>query len=166
MNRLRAPHIHWRFESLVYSTVTLMSVLVVYDGWQDVATFAGVAIVIIAPTIALAIAHWFAEAVDRHASLGRPLTGREWSQLAIDQGQVLLTAVPPLNILGIGWRSPLTAPSTIVVLVWTGCLTLVGLACAAAYRSGVRGWRLVAAGALGGVVGLVVISLQVLLKPH
>ena len=143
-----------------------MSVLVLYDGWQTLATFGGVAVVIIAPTLALAVAHFFAEAVDEHASRGRPLHAQEWRQLIVDQLQVFLIAVPPLIVLGIGWISPLSPLGTIEVLLWTGCLTLVALAVAAAHQAGIRGWRLFAAGVLGGVVGLIVISLQIVLKPH
>lgn len=157
---------HWRLEILVYSTVTLMSALVVYDGWADLTTFAGAAAVIIAPTVAVAIAHLFAEAVQAHAAAGRTLTRVEWKHLVIDQSQVLLAAVPPLIILVIGWVSPLDARNTVVLLLWTGCITLVGIGVGAAHGAGVRGWRLLAAGLLGGSAGLVVISLQVLLKPH
>lgn len=162
---MRIGRVELRIERLVYATVVLMSVLVVYDGWDTLATFGGVAAVIVAPIIAIALAHLFAEVVDEHFVLQRPLTRAEWTRLAADQVNVLLAAVPPLVILGIGWVSPLDARSTIGLLLWTGVATLVALALVAGHRSGFRGWRLMVAGLFGGAVGLIVISLQVLLKP-
>ena len=163
---LRVGPLHMRIERAVYATVVLMSVLVVYDGWQDLPTFAGVAAVIVAPMLALAAAHLFSEGIEEHVRVQRPLTRAEWGRLALDQAQVLLVAVPSLLVVGIGWLSPLGTRSTIAVLLWTGVVTLVVLAVVAARRAGIRGWRVLVAGAGGGVVGLIVISLQVLLKPH
>jgi hypothetical protein len=155
-----------RLDRMVYATVVLMSVLVVYDGWDQLTTFGGVAAVIVAPILALAAAHLFAEAMDAHATLRRGLTRAEWRGLVVDQGPWLLAALPPLVILGIGWVTPLDARSTIQLLLWTGLGTLMVLALLAGWRAGFRWWRLVAAGLAGGVVGLIVISLQIVLKPH
>lgn len=153
-------------ERLVYSTVVLMSVLVVYDGWATLTTFAGIAIVIVAPTVALLLAHLFADALHEQAELRRPLRTGEWSRLLRHQVNIVLAAVPPLAIMLVGWRTPADALKIVTVLVWTGVVTLVALTSVSAYRAGLRGWRLLVAGATGGVIGLVVISLQVLLKPH
>ena len=155
-----------RLDRLVYATVVLMSVLVVYDGWQDLVTYLGVAAVIIGPILALALAHLFAEVLQAHAELLRPLTTHEWLWFLRDQVSVLAAAVPSLVVLGVGWVSPMDALSTIAVLLWTGVLTLVVLAGIAGRHAGLRGWRWLAAALSGGVVGLVVISLQILLKPH
>jgi hypothetical protein len=155
-----------RLDRLVYATVVLMSVLVVYDGWDQLTTFGGMALVIVAPIVALAMAHLFAEVMDAYATLRRPLSRSEWSELTLEQTRWLLAAVPPLVILGLGWISRLDARSTIAVLLWTGLATLVVLATLSGHRAGFRGWRLFLAGLSGGVVGLVVISLQIVLKPH
>ena len=164
--RLRIGPVEVRLERVVYATVVLMSVLAVYDGWAELATFLGVAVVIVAPLLALAIAHMFSEVLEEHFRRQRPLTGAEWRQLALEQLTILAAAVPSLVILGLGWLSPLDPRSTIVVLLWTGVLTLVVITLVAAARAGVRGWRLAAAGVVGGALGLIVISLQILLKPH
>jgi hypothetical protein len=153
-------------ERLTYATIVLMSVLVVYDGWQQLATFAGVAIVTVSPIIALAAAHLFSEAISKHAEQQRPLTRPEWREVTLAQLSFLLATIPPLLILGIGWVGPLNPRSTISVLLWTGVVTLVALTGLAASRAGIRGWRGVATAVGGGVVGLMVISLQILLKPH
>jgi len=154
-----------RLERVVYATVVLMSVLAVYDGWAELTSFLGVAIVIVAPLVALGIAHLFSEAIEEHYHLQRALTGAEWRALALDQLTIMVAAVPPLVVLGIGWVSPLDERSTIGLLLWTGVATLVALSLVAASRAGIRGWRLAVAGLSGGLVGLIVIGLQVLLKP-
>ena len=153
-------------ERITYATIVLMSVLVVYDGWEQLASFAGVALVIVCPTLALGAAHLFSEAVHAHAELERPLTRAEWGRLSANQMQVLFTALPPLVVLAVGWVSPLDAHDTIQVLLWTGVLTLVGLAAIAGRRAGFHGWRWIIVAMSGGAVGLFVISLQILLKPH
>jgi hypothetical protein len=143
-----------------------MSVLVVYDGWDQHATFTGVALVIIGPILALGVAHFFSEVVQAFAEHQRPLTAAEWRWHARDQLHLLLAAVPPLLVLAVGWLGPLNARSTIAVLLWTGVATLMGLSALAAERAGMGGRRLVFASLSGGLVGLLVIALQILLKPH
>ena len=155
-----------RLERVVYATVVLMSVLAVYDGWAELTSFLGVAVVIVAPLVALGIAHLFSEGIEEHYHLQRALTVAEWRRLALGQLTILVAAVPSLVVLGIGWVSPLDERRTIAVVLWTGVVTLVVLSLVAARRAGIRGWRLAVAGVGGGVVGLIVISLQVLLKPH
>lgn len=157
---------HVDLERLSYATVVLMSVLVVYDGWADLTTFAGTAAVILAPVIALTVAHVFSGAIQHISDVRRPLTRPEWRGLLADNSRTMLVAVPPLVVTGLGWISPIDARSTISVLLLTGTLTLVVIAAVAGHRAGLRGWRLVLAGVVGGLVGLIVVSLQILLKPH
>ena len=157
---------HVDLERLSYATVVLMSVLVVYDGWADLTTFAGVAAVIVAPVIALTVAHVFSEALQHISDVRRSLTRAEWRQLVRTNSRSMLVAVPPLVVTGLGWVSPINARSTISVLLVTGTLTLIVLASTAGHRAGLRGWRLVLAGVVGGLVGLIVVSLQILLKPY
>jgi hypothetical protein len=163
---LRLGPLEVRLERVVYATVVLMSVLAVYDGWAELTSFLGVAIVIVAPLVALAVAHLFSEVIEEIYHRQRPLTGAEWRRLSLGQLRILVAAVPPLVMLGIGWLSPLDERRTIAVVLWTGVVTLVVLSLVAARRAGIRGWRLAVAGVGGGVIGLIVISLQVLLKPH
>lgn len=153
-------------ERFTYTTVVLMSVLVVYDGWADLASFVGVALVIIAPVLAISLADGFSEALHEMALAGRPLTGKEWRELIRGLAHVLAAAIPPLAVLAVGWLSPWDVRSTIVALLWTGTLTLVALAYVTARRTGLHGWRVIVASGFGGIIGLIVISLQILLKPH
>jgi len=155
-----------RIDRLVYATVVLMSVLAVYDGWQDLATFAGVAVVIIGPLLALSLAHLFGDVLHAHAELRRPLTAAEWRRHARDQISWFVAAVPPLVVLAIGWVTPADVVGTIALVLWTGVVTLVVLSGIAGYRAGLRGWRWGVSTATGGLIGLIVIGLQLLLKPH
>lgn len=153
-------------ERQVYTTVVLLSVLVVYDGWQELATFLGVVAVIVAPVLAMIAAHFFAEVLDDHARLRRPLTRAEWRGHTRRQMSPLLSTLPPLLVLGIGWVSPLDVLSTIAILIWTGVATLMVLAGVAAARAGYRGAHLGLAALAGAGIGLIVVSLQIVLKPH
>lgn len=153
-------------ERLTYGTVVLMSVLAVYEGWSKLATFLGAAVVIIAPVLALITAHLFADVLAAHAERGRQLSAREWTGLVVGQVHLLLVAVPPLLFLLVGSVLPWDAVETITAILWAGVLTLLLLAVLAAHRAGLRSWRLVAAGLLGAAAGLIVIVLQLLLKPH
>ena len=157
---------HFSIERVSYATVVLMSVLVVYDGWQDLATFVGVAAVIIAPILALGLAHFFSGGLQAYAELQRPPTAAEWRSHGLDQVEIVLAAVPSLVVLGVGWLSPLDTRSTISLILWTGVATLIGLAALAGRRAGLRGWRWALAAVSGGLVGLIVISLQIVLKPN
>lgn len=157
---------HLNVERTAYGTVVLMSVLVVYEGWAQLTSFVGTCIVIIAPTLALLLAHYFADVMAMHVQTRRSLRAAEWRQLSTRQTGIVLAAVPPLLIVLVGWLSPLDALSTIKVLLWAGVATLMFLSGLSARRAAYRGWKVVVAVALGGVVGVVVISMQVLLKPH
>ena len=152
-------------ERLTYTTVVLMSVLVVYDKWGELTTFVGTALVIIGPILAIALAHGFSEALHDMSEAGRPSPAPNGVTCCWRRHQVLLAAVPPLLVVVVGYISPLDAESTITVLIATATVTLVALAAFAAYRAGLRGWRLLVAACVGGLIGLVVVSLQILLKP-
>jgi hypothetical protein len=155
-----------RLDRQVYGTVVLMSVLVVYDGWNQLATFWGVAAVIVAPIVAMAAAHLFAEVLQEHGVLGRPLTRVEWAHAVRDQVSWFQATVPPLVMLGLAWVSPADALTSISIILWTSLATLVVLSAVAAHRAGLQGWRRLITALSGGVLGLIVISLQVVLKPH
>jgi hypothetical protein len=53
-----------------------MSVLILFEGWERLATFADVALVILGPIVALAVARLFSEEMQAYAELQRPLTGQ------------------------------------------------------------------------------------------
>jgi hypothetical protein len=60
----------------VTATITLMSVLVIYDGWEKLRLI-GVVGVIVGPVLAMFLAHVFAASIAEQVDIGRGLTGRE-----------------------------------------------------------------------------------------
>jgi hypothetical protein len=65
-------------ERIVVMTITLMSALIIYDGW-DRLRFVEVAAVILGPIVAIFAAHVFAGALAEGVELGRGLTRHEGS---------------------------------------------------------------------------------------
>jgi hypothetical protein len=151
-------------ERLTYATVVVMSVLAAYKGWSEL-SFPAATAVVVAPVLAVAVAHCFAELMHAHAVNQRPLTKPEWRAAVAHQPHLLLAALPPFVVLTVGRLTPLEAQDARVVVLGTGLITLIGLATIASRRAGYHGWQLVVASLAGGLVGLIVISLQVLLKP-
>jgi hypothetical protein len=85
---------------VVYGTITLMSVLVVYDGWQQL-RFRDVVIVIVGPVLALFLSQLFAATLARQVELGRVVAGTERAKIARSESPFLLLAVPPVVVVGI-----------------------------------------------------------------
>lgn len=151
-------------ERQTYATIVVMSLLAVYSGWDQL-SFLEAALVMLAPVLALATAHFFSEVLHEHAELRRPLRGHEWRTAAVRQVQLVLAAVPPLLMLVIGRSLDVDVERVTLVILATGVLTLMGLAGFAGRRAGLAGWRLVVTVLAGGLVGLIVLSIQILLKP-
>ena len=162
LGRLRIDVAAW-----VYGTVTVMSVLAVYDGWEDRKRYLGVVLVVLAPTVALALAHLFAQVLDFHVRRHRAPTRREWWHMTEHATQYLLVVVPLLVILivtgfipGIDLRGSITCMLVFATLSlgWWGWL--------AGRHAGLRRWRLIGASGAGLLIGMIVIGMQILLKPH
>ncbi|WP_019136900.1 hypothetical protein [Cellulomonas massiliensis] len=152
-------------ERLTYATIVVMSVLAVYQGWQEL-NLLEAALVVTAPVIAMAAAHFYSEILHEHALVRRPLTRSEWRHAAVHQAQLLLAAVPPLVVLVLARLTERSTGDVQRAVLVTGTVTLVALASVAGRHAGFRGRQLVVVCLAGGLVGLLVISLQVLLKPH
>jgi hypothetical protein len=150
----------------VYGTVTLLSVLVVFEGWQDLRGPFAVVLVTVGPAIALMLAHLFGEALDEHIRLHRPLRRHEWREAVVDSAVFLLMVVPLLAVLLVGQVLRLDLGVTVRLMLWLGVLSLGFWGWLAGRHAGLRGWRLVGSAVAGLVIGLVVISLQLILKPH
>jgi hypothetical protein len=151
-------------ERLTYATIVVMSVLAVYPGWEDLSV-RNAAAVIFAPIIALATAHYFSEVLHLHAELQRPLTRTEWREAARRQWQVVLAGVPPLLLMVVGRVVDQDVERVTLIILGTGVVTLMLYAGLAGRRAGIRGWRLAVMSLAGGAIGLLVLSLQILLKP-
>ena len=150
-------------EHLTYATIVVMAELAVYGGW-DTLSYAAGALVVLAPVFAVAIAHAFSQALHAHASHARRLTGAEWRSTVWRQLHVVLAAAPALVILALGRLTPLGMVHVRALVLMTGTLTLVGLATLASRRAGYQRSQLLVAAGAGGLLGLLVISVQVALK--
>ncbi len=76
----------------------MMSVLIIYDGWQHLRLIDVVG-VIIGPVLAMFLAHVFSATMAQHVEAGRMLTGKEWRGIVGIQAPFLLLCVPPLVIV-------------------------------------------------------------------
>jgi hypothetical protein len=151
----------------IYTTVTLMSILVVYDGWGELKGPGGIVIVVVGPTIALAAAHVFADVIGHTIHHGSGPGRHMIRDLGLDFLQYLLVAVPALLVLFIVSVLLHQSPSeSIRSMLLFGALSLGVWGGVAGWRGGARGWRLALAITAGLVVGLIVFGFQLVLKPH
>src|SRR4249919_1122345 len=82
-------------ERVVNTTIMLMSVLVIYDGWEKLRLI-GVVAVIVGPVLAMFVAHVFSESIARQVDLERTPTRRERIRIVRDESRFLLVAAPPV----------------------------------------------------------------------
>ena len=152
-------------ERLTYATIVVMAVLSAYAGWTDL-SFPAAVVVVVSPLVAVCLAHAFSELLHEHASVGRTLTTSEWLAVARRQLHLLLAALPPLAVLGIGRVTSFGTADTLPAVEVTGMVTLAFLSGLASRRAGLRGLWLALGSLAGGLLGLTVIALQIVLKPH
>ena len=151
-------------DRVIYTTITLMSVLVVYDGWATL-SFGGVAAVIVGPMLAIFLGHVFGASLGTRVELGRPLTRRERRDVLVEEARFLLLLVPPLGILVVLSFIGISYTRIIQVVVLAGVLSLGFWGGLAGRRAHLTGWRLVASIVFGLVVGGLVLVLQAFLRP-
>jgi hypothetical protein len=149
---------------VVYGTITLMSVLIVYDGWQQL-RFRDVVGVIVGPVLAMFLSHLFAATLARQVELGGAVTGTERARIARSEFPFLLLAVPPVVFVGILRLLGSSLSASIRWLVVLGAASLGYWGWVTGRRSGMSGWRLVLAVAAGLVTGALVLALDVFLQP-
>jgi hypothetical protein len=151
-------------DRVIYTTITLMSILIVYDGWATL-SFWGVVAVIVGPTFAVFLGHVFGAALGTRVELGRPLTRREHREVLVKESRFLLLLVPPLGILVVLRIAGLSYTRIIQVVVIAGVLSLGFWGAVAGRRARLTGWAMVASVAYGLVIGGLILFLQALLRP-
>lgn len=151
-------------DRIIYSTITLMSVLIVYDGWQTLKLL-GVVGVIVGPVLAMFLSHVFSAALAQHVTLGGRLSRPEWFGLIGSEAPFLLLVVPPLGILALLNLTGASLTTAIRVMLWIGTASLGFWSGLAGHRAGLRGWLLALVVAFGLLIGCVVLALQVFLQP-
>ena len=70
LDRLSQPIL---VDRIIYATITIMSVLIIYDGWQKLRLIDVVG-VIVGPVLAMFLAHVFSSAMAQHVEAERVLT--------------------------------------------------------------------------------------------
>ena len=149
---------------VVTATITLVCVLVVYDGWANLRVV-DVVLIILGPIIAIFTSHVFSTTLVLQVELGRRPTRSEWFANARSESRFLLLAVPPLALLLALDLASVSVPNSVRVVIWMEALSLAFWTGLAAWLVGMRGRPLVLAVLAGLVVTGVVIILQVALQP-
>jgi hypothetical protein len=149
---------------VVTATITLVCVLIVYDGWASLKLL-DVVLIIVGPIVAVFTSHMFSSNLVHQVELGRRPTLREWLATARFEARFLLLAVPPLLVLFSLDFAGVTLTDTIRAVIVLEALSLGFWAGLAAWYAGLRG-RSLAISVLGGlVIGGIVLLLQVALQP-
>ena len=151
-------------DRVVYGTITMMCVLIVYDGWgkTDLAEVFGV---IAGPIIAMFVAHVFAHLIAKQAASDRTLHSAECVNTIRRESRFLLLAVPAATWTVVLSVAGVSLTTCIQTVLWLGVASLGYWAGLAAHRAGLTGWHLTMAVVAGVIVGLLVLGIQVLLDP-
>ena len=160
----RVGRLKIRVDRVIYTTIMLMAVLIVYDGWEQL-RFVGVVAVILGPILAIFLSHVFGAALGTRVALGRPLSRRERRAVFLEECRFLLVAVPPLAILVVLAIAGISYARIIQVIVLTGVLSLGVWGGLAGRRAGVTGWAMVLPIAYGLLLGAIILALQAFLQP-
>jgi hypothetical protein len=148
----------------IYTTITVMSVLIVYDGWQNLKFWAAVG-VIIGPVLAMFVSHVFSASLARQAELHRRPGGSETMRIIRTEARFLLLAAPALALLIILTVAGVSLSRSIQAIVLLEGASLGFWGFVAGRRAGLAGWPLIRAVVFGLIVGLLVLALQVFLQP-
>jgi hypothetical protein len=149
---------------IVTGTITLVCVLIVYDGWASLTLF-DVVLIVVAPVIAIYTSHLFSSSLVQQVALGRRPTVQEWLATARFESRFLLLAVPPLVVLFILRVAGVSLTDSVQVVIWLEALSLGFWAGLAAWHAGLRGRSLVLSILGGLVLSTIVLLLQVFLQP-
>jgi len=160
----RVGRLKLRVDRVIYTTITLMSVLIIYDGWNHL-SFWGVLAVILGPMLAIFLSHLFGAELGTRVARGRPLTWRERRVAFVEECRFLVIMIPPVLILIVLSVAGVSYGRIIQVIILVGVASLGVWGGVAGHRAGLTGWGLVASMAYGLLLGGVILALQALLQP-
>lgn len=162
----KATSTAWRvdIDRLIYTTITLMSVLIIYDGWSHV-SFAALVGVIVGPVVAMFLSHVFASTLALEVAQGRSMSARERMVVVRTESRFLLMALPPLLLAALLMLLGVELSAAIRWIVAAGVVSLGVWGGVAGRRAGFTGWRLLSAVMSGLLIGGVILLLQVVLQP-
>jgi hypothetical protein len=162
--KTRVGRLKIRVDRVIYTTITLLSVLIIYDGWEQL-QFWDVVAVIVGPVLAIFLGHVFGAALGTRVALGRTLSRREHRAVFVEECRFLLVAVLPLAILVVLTIADVSYTRIIQVIVLTGVLSLGVWGGVAGRRAGLTGWALVLSIAYGLLLGGIILVFQAFLQP-
>jgi len=151
-------------DRLIYATITLMSVLIIYDGWQQL-EFIQVVGVIVGPVLAMFLSHIFSASLALQVSQGRPITMAERLAITRKESRFLLLCVPPLLLTGVLVLVGVSLSDAIRWALFLGTVSLGYWGGLAGRRAGLTGWRLARAVFGGLLIGLIILAFQITLQP-
>ena len=148
----------------VYGTITIMCILIVYDGWQKL-QLRDVIGVIVGPIVAMFLAHVFSAAIAEQVRRQRSLAQVERRQIVRAEARFLWLAAPPVVITVVLNLAGMSLTNCIRLILVLGVASLGFWGGVAGLRAGFTGRRLVLAVLAGLLVGTLILALQVLLEP-
>ena len=148
----------------IYTTITLMSVLVVYDGWQNLKLRDAVG-VILGPVLAIFVSHVFSASLARQAELQKRPGRSETMRIIRTEARFLLLAAPALALVIILTVAGISLSQSIQIIIFLEGLSLGFWGFVAGRRAGLAGWPLALTVVMGLIMGLLVLALQVFLQP-
>jgi hypothetical protein len=148
----------------IYTTITVMSVLIAYDGWRNL-RFWTAAGVILGPVLAIFVSHVFSASLARQAELHERPGRSEQIKIVRTELRFLLLAAPALTLLTILTVAGVRMVSSIQVIIFLEGASLGFWGFVAGRRAGLSGWPLARTVAGGLIVGLLVLALQLFLEP-
>jgi hypothetical protein len=151
-------------DRIVYATITIMTVLIIYDGWQNLKLIDVVG-VIVGPVVAMFLSHVFSAAMARQVEVRGMLTWKNWIRIIRSESRFLLLCVPPLVVVTVLFALGVSLGHAIQITLWLEAASLGYWAFVAGRRAGFVGWRLVFVMLAGLLIGLVVLLIQVVLEP-
>jgi hypothetical protein len=151
-------------DRVIYATITVMSVLIIYDGWQQL-KFLEVVGAIVGAVIAMFVAHVFSAGLAQQVALGRPVTSRERRKIVRSESRFLLICVPPVLVVGVLVLLGFSMSDAIRWVLVVGTVSLGFWGGVAGRRAGLTGWRLVSAVVAGLLIGFLILALDVILQP-
>ncbi len=148
----------------VYTTITIMSVLIVYDGWQDLRFWAAVA-VIVGPLLAMFVSHVFSASLARQAELHERPGRSERMSIIRTELRFFLLGAPALALLIVLTVAEVSLGRSVQAVIFLEGASLGFWGFVAGRRAGLAGWPLARTVIFGLLVGLLVLALQVFLQP-
>lgn len=149
---------------VVTATITLICVLIVYDGWANL-ELKDALLIAIGPVLAIFVSHVFASTLVQHVELGRRPTRREWSTTVARETRFLLLAIPPVAIMVVLNAFGVALNEAVRVVIWLEAGSLGLWAGVAAYYAGFRGRTLAFSILMGLLMAVLVLGIEVLIEP-